>query len=122
MYFSNHGVISLRYSMDWTKYFDSAWKSIVSSLVGRYNSAKTRRSGSANAVAVYSMRGVCPTRPQPHESLTRSLRLTRRIHITAGTSARIMSKPDAASVGDICAKAPGICRETFNVNVGRVSG
>src|SRR6266481_989745 len=42
------------------------------SWVGRYSSANTRRSGSAKAVDVYSIRGVWTTRPQPHVSLTRS--------------------------------------------------
>ena len=35
---------------------------------GRSTSAKTRPSGSANEVAVYSMRAVCSSRPQPHAS------------------------------------------------------
>src|SRR6266571_7605131 len=114
--FSNHGVIALRYSMDWTKYFDSGWKSIVSSFEGWYSSANTRRSGSAKAVAVYSMRGVCPTRPQPHESLKRSRRLTRRLRIVSGTRPRMTSNPNAARVGDICPKEFGVRRETFRAN------
>src|SRR6266849_7681002 len=103
--------------MDRTKYFDFGWKSIDRSSVGRYSSAKTRRKGSAKAVAVYSIRGVCPTRPQPHEALIRKRRFTLKISITNGTSPNNRSRPNASRVGDMLEELFGVTRDRLSVNV-----
>ena len=58
-------------------------------LRGPIDSANTRRNGSAKAAAVYSIRGVCPIRPQPQVSVTR----VRRLAPGATASAITRSRP-----------------------------
>src|SRR6185503_19026856 len=108
--------------MDCTKYFESGWKSIERSWVGRYSSANTRRSGSANAVDVYSMRGVCTTRPQPQVALTRTGQRDAKSRTTSHAAPVIRIRPRATSVGDIRANPLGIDRETPEPNPGTGTG
>src|SRR5439155_358721 len=91
--------------MDRTKYFGFGWKSIDRSSVGRYSSAKTRRSGSAKAVAVYSIRCVCPTRPQPHVSPMRRRRSATPRSTTAVSVPR-STTPTPTRSGDISPVTP----------------
>ena len=68
------------------------------------------------------MRGVCPMRPQPHDSPTRDFQLTRKSNNTSGTKPSRSSNPTAISVGDIRVKPFGVASDSPSVKSTRVSG
>src|SRR6266849_9093977 len=93
------------------KYRDSGCTLMLRSSVGRYNSENTRRSGSAKADDVYSMRAVCWIRPHPHVSAYLSSRPRTRSTATSTTITDV--RKHAISNGDTCAIPFGATSHTL---------
>ena len=98
-----------RYWIESTYQRDSVLWVTSTSRSGRKTSAKTRWSGSANDVAVYSIRAVCRVRPQPQFSARRRATAAPVARHSASTPTTAPNSPSASSAGEIAPRIASSC-------------